>query len=351
MWGFTVSTLKGMPVPMAAAGRVERRCAVGGDLTELRRDLVEELRRSLGFDYFAFLLTDPQSEVGSAPIAEVPSVPDLPRLIRLKYLTPVNRWTALTTPVALLRSGGDLARSLVWREWMAAYGIADVASVVFRDRYGCWGFLDLWRSGERPEFTAADAALLTAVAGSITTALRSGQAETFRARPPSADRSAPVVLMLSPQLDLLGQTPQTPDFLRTLVPPPLGRAPIPAGAYNVAAQLLAVEAGVDTHPAYARVHLAAGEWLTLRADRLGENIAVTMERTGPAERLDLFGLAFGLSTREAELLRQLAAGADTREAARALFVSEHTVQDHLKSIFAKTGLRTRPSLLSHAVGS
>jgi len=340
-----------MTVPAAVAARIERRCAAGGDLTELRRDLIEELRRSLGFDFYAFLLTDPQSEVGAAPIAEVPSVPELPRLIRLKYLTPVNRWTALTTPVGLLRQEGDPVRSLVWREWMAAYGIADVASVVLRDRYGCWGFLDLWRTEKRPAFTTVEAKFLERVAEPITTAMRLGQAATFRHRPPSGDRSGPVVLMLSPELELLGQTPQTTEFLRTLVPPSSGRAPIPAGAYNVAAQLLANEAGVDTHPPYARVHLAAGEWLTLRADRLGENIAVTIERAAPAERLDLFSRAFGLSTREAELLKHLAAGADTREVGRIMFLSEHTVQDHLKSVFAKTGLRTRPSLLSHAVGS
>ncbi|MEV0271934.1 helix-turn-helix transcriptional regulator [Hamadaea sp. NPDC050747] len=338
-----------MPVPTEAVGRIERRCAAGGDLAELRRDLVEELRRSVGFEFYAFLMTDPRSAVGAAPMAEIPSVPDLPRLIRLKYLTPVNRWTALTTPVGLLRQGGDPARSLVWREWMAPFGIADVASVVFRDRYGCWGFLDLWRTGKA--FTAAEAGFLARLAGPMTTAMRSGLAETFRQRPPVAERTGPIVLMLSAELDLLGQTPQTSALLRTLVPPSPGRAVIPAGAYNVAAQLLANEAEVDTHPPYARVHLSEGEWLTLRADRLGDDIAVSIERSSPAERLDLFSRAFGLSAREAELLRRLAAGADTREVAQLLFLSEHTVQDHLKSIFAKTGLRTRPSLLSHALGS
>ena len=45
-------------------------------------------------------------------------------------------------------------------------------------------------------------------------------------------------------------------------------APVPAGAYNVGAQLLAREAGVDGNPPLARVHLGSGHWLTLRADRL-----------------------------------------------------------------------------------
>jgi DNA-binding CsgD family transcriptional regulator len=33
-----------------------------------------------------------------------------------------------------------------------------------------------------------------------------------------------------------------------------------------------------------------------------------------------------------------------------MFVSEHTVQDYLKSIFAKTATRSRRSLLARALG-
>jgi hypothetical protein len=38
--------------------------------------------------------------------------------------------------------------------------------------------------------------------------------------------------------------------------------------------------------------------------------------------------------------------AGTRDIARLMFLSEHTVQDHLKSIFAKTATRTRRTLLA-----
>ena len=61
----------------------------------LRRGLVEALRRFVPFGPFAFLVTDPQTEVGVSPLAEVPDLSVLPRLVRAKYLTPVLRWTDL----------------------------------------------------------------------------------------------------------------------------------------------------------------------------------------------------------------------------------------------------------------
>jgi hypothetical protein len=86
-----------------------------------------------------------------------------------------------------------------------------------------------------------------------------------------------------------------------LVPPEAeDQAPVPAGAYNVAAQLLAAEAGVDDNPPVARVHLASGQWLTLRAGRMeiapgpaGGDVAVSIEPSTASERVSLFARALG----------------------------------------------------------
>ncbi|MFF4357238.1 LuxR C-terminal-related transcriptional regulator [Streptomyces sp. NPDC001604] len=335
--------------------RTVRLCEAGGDARELRLRLLDELRAAVGFDAYAFLLTDPETTVGCAPIADVPSLAELPRLIRLKYLTPTGRWTAIRD-LALLSDHPELARGPLWHDLLRHYGVRDVASMVFRDRHGTWGFLDLWR-GDR-EFTRAEAAHLAGLTAPVTTALRRTQAATFVVRPHRTTRPGPLVLLLSPGLDVLGQTPETHAYLRVLVPPEQGRPPVPAGAYNVAAQLLAVEAGVDTHPPRARVHLTDGLWLTLRAARLGEEgppeqrtIAVTIEEAAPGERLAVFGRAFALSARERELLGLLTKGADSHTVARSMYVTEHTVQDHLKSVFAKTGTHNRRDLLTRALGA
>jgi DNA-binding CsgD family transcriptional regulator len=68
------------------------------------------------------------------------------------------------------------------------------------------------------------------------------------------------------------------------------------------------------------------------------------------DRMALFSLAHGLSKREAEIMAACARGTDTRGLAQELFVSENTIQDHFKSIFAKTGTRTRGELLALARG-
>ena len=206
----------------------------------------------------------------------------MPQLIRLKYATAVNRVDSACRPARRRctgATGGLLSLSLMWRELLSQYQVTDIASSVYRDRFGCWGFLDLWRIGA-PAFTAADIDFLGHVAGPVTAALRHGLARTFIPATGGDQLTAgPVVLLLSPALEVRAQTPQTQRYLQVLVPPEAeDQAPVPAGAYNVAAQLLAVEAGVDDNQPVARVHLAAGRWVTLRAARMGTDPATRRTR-------------------------------------------------------------------------
>src|SRR6185437_2118277 len=105
---------------------------------DLRREVLAVLRQVIEFGAYVWLLTDPVTAVGGAPLAEVPCAAELPALIKAKYATTVNRWTALGrdgAPGGLLTAAvdGDLARSRVWREVLSRYGIRDVASAVFAD--------------------------------------------------------------------------------------------------------------------------------------------------------------------------------------------------------------------------
>jgi DNA-binding NarL/FixJ family response regulator len=340
---------------------VERIDRLGRDVSDgraLRAAMLEEIGRNVAFDAYAWVLTDPETEVGSDPLADVPCLTELPRLIRLKYSTETNRWTGLATVGRLYAdTSGHPERSLVWRELLSDYEVADVASVVYRDRFGCWGFLDLWRTGPGRLFTDKEAEYLTVVSPKVTEILRRSQAQTFTAAQPAPLSQGPVVLVLSPDLQVTAQTAETEAYLESLIPPDGPRRPVPAGAYNVGAQLIANEASVDTHPPQARVHLRPGTWLSLRAARMTgsekatADIAVTIQPAAPSERLVLFSRAHGLSPREVELVAALARGSDTKQVANEMYVSEHTVQDHLKSIFAKTGTRNRRALMARALGN
>ena len=346
--------------PQRLAETVERLCAADLDDRTLRRRVLDLLLPALRTRAYAWLLTDPVTAVGTAPLAEVPWLPELPRQIRLKYASEVNRWTAMATSAATLdqATAGHRAASLVHRELLAGHGVGDVASAVFRDRFGCWAFLELWRAAEEPSFSTAEVALLDAVAAPLTTALRRAVARSFAPLAAAAGEPGPVVLRLAPDLQVRVSTEATARYLRLLVPPGNDGAPVPSGAYNVAAQLLAVEAGVSDRPPSARTHLTGGRWVTFRAARIGaqepaerRDIAVTVELTDAAGRADVFARAHGLSEREREVLHHLVSGADTADVARRLHVTPNTVQDHLKSVFDKAGVRSRKALLAAALGT
>lgn len=353
-----------------ARERIGAICAAPLDARDLRRQVLVVLHEVVGFDSYVWLLTDPVTAVGADPLADVPRMAELPALIKAKYAAPANRWTVLqlqTSPAGLLSNsaGGRLARSRLWREMLSRSGIGDVASVVFADQFGCWGFLDLWRDDARGPYDAAAADFLASVAAPLAAALRHCQARTF-VEPATPHRRdvGPVVLTLDDNLQIASRTAASRAWLDLLLPPEPDERAIPASVYNVAAQLLAAEEGVDGHPAYTRTHLADGFWLTLRAARLSSDqpppvaaagraatLVVAIEEASAAERLDLFGRAFGLSARECQLLGMLATGSDTRAMARQMSLSEHTIQDHLKSIFTKTGAHDRVTVLSRALGT
>lgn len=312
------------------------------------------MRPEVDFDAHVWLLTDPTTTVGTSPLADVPSLRALPETIRLKYLCPENRWTALESPraVSLAAAGGEAG---AWQGFLDRYAVRDVASVVLSDHQGCWGFLDLWREGA--VFSPRELDLLTECLAPVAEALRCREAAQF-AVAGSDLPSDPAVLLLAPDLAARRQTPAAESYLRALLPAPDHRRAAPAAAYNVAAQLLAVEAGVDDHPASSRVWSRPGLLLTFRAARIHRrdrpidtsDIAVTIERTSPGERLDLFGRTHDLSPLETEVLRSLTQGEDTLELAARLHLPAYAVQDHLTSVLQKSGVRSRAALLARAVG-
>jgi DNA-binding CsgD family transcriptional regulator len=57
----------------------------------------------------------------------------------------------------------------------------------------------------------------------------------------------------------------------------------------------------------------------------------------------------GLTKREAEVLGLLARGYLTKQVAYALGISRYTVTDHIRHIYAKTGVNTRAGVTGYAI--
>jgi DNA-binding CsgD family transcriptional regulator len=101
--------------------------------------------------------------------------------------------------------------------------------------------------------------------------------------------------------------------------------------------------------AVARVLSRTGTWVVLHGAGLvstgSRRVAVIIEPAHPARIFPLLMSAYGLTERERDVTRLILGGNSTSQIAGHLFVSQHTVQQHLKSIFDKTGVRSRRDLV------
>ena len=99
-----------------------------------------------------------------------------------------------------------------------------------------------------------------------------------------------------------------------------------------------------------RVLSRNGSWVVLHGARLVDSgeprIAVIIEPAHPARIYPLLVSAYRLTDREQDVTRLVLQGVSTAQIADELVVSTHTVQQHLKSVFDKTGVRSRRELVA-----
>ena len=166
------------------------------------------------------------------------------------------------------------------------------------------------------------------------------------------------VVLLDRGLRVRSETDNAATALVRLLPPDQEVPPVPAVAFNVGGALLAAEQSPrqpgasgprDELAAWTRVHVGDGRWMTARADRLGDGIAVTISPCTADERVDLFARSHGLSRRQIEVLAEVLRGADSRMIATSLTIAPTTAEDHLRALLAKTGSRSRQDLISRAL--
>ena len=335
-----------------------RLCHAGLDSHTLRVETIKQLRKVIPIDVYFFATADPATLLFTGAIQDEILGHVTPQFLENEFLQDdVNKFVWLTrkpSPVSGLvqATGQELSRSPRSREILTPLGLGDELRAALITGGACWGFMCLHRDRSRPPFTAGEAAFLARLTPHLAEGLR--KALLISGTTKLALPDEPGLLLLAEDLSLAAITPTAERWLAEVAAaddrPGMQQA-LPY-ARALAARVIALERDSDVQPDLlpkVRLRTASGHWLILHASRLsgpgaGGQIAVIVEAARPAEVAPLIVQAYDLTKRESEILQLVVRGHSTAEIVATLHISANTVQDHLKAIFEKVGVRSRREL-------
>lgn len=241
---------------------------------------------------------------------------------------------------------GDPSGSPRWQVNIQYGGDQELIAALRTSSGEVWGALGLYREKGAAMFDDAEKRWLRAAAPYLADgarrALLVGEAIDPQGPQP------PGLLVLSEDWQVESTTPGVQAALADLPDGEEGR--LPSAVLSVAGR--ALRAAEDNEPpevAMARVQTRSGGWVVLHGAVLqtgtGRRVAVIVEPAHPARITGLLMAAYALTERERDVTRLVLQGGSTAQIAEELVVSPHTVQQHLKSIFDKTGVRSRRDLV------
>jgi DNA-binding CsgD family transcriptional regulator len=245
-------------------------------------------------------------------------------------------------------AGGDPSNSPRWRFNMSMGGDQEML-VRLRTREGdVWGALGLYREPGAPMFSDSDKAFVQAIAPHLAVGARC--AITFGEATDPEVPNAPGLLVIDDSWEIRSATPGAERWLDRLPDGDAQTGRLPSAVLAVAAQGLQEAARVNPATvAFSRVLATDGTWILLHGAPLdGEDrrrVAVILEPAHPARIFPLLMSAYGLTERERDVVELVLTGASTADIANTLVVSPLTVQNHLRSVFEKTGVRSRRDLV------
>lgn len=338
-----------------AADGVVRACySAGDDLDALHDRLLHTLRQVVPFDAAFMAAADPDTLLFTRVFADDALLESARRFLDNEFgaAHDVNRFVDLahaSDPLASLDqvARGERGDSARWRDIMGPLGMGDEMRVALRVDGTVWGFMCLHRSGPTG-FDTSEMRVLREVAPHVGEAIRRAVSGTVDTRVESAAES--VILVADHVVLAVGGAV---DELETRGPLAVGaHLPLPLSA--VVRRLEEIESHDDAAgapPAAIRMTTRRGVLVAVHAARLDDAsgngpIVLTVAPAGPTERSALLLAAHGLTPAQRRVASLVLQGRTTSEITVALKISAHTVQDHLKVVFDKVGVRSRRELVS-----
>lgn len=239
---------------------------------------------------------------------------------------------------------GQLHRSARWREILEPLGWGDEMRAAVRVDGLIWGFLCLHRARADPPFSEHDVSRLRRMLPRFATEFR--RAAGAAAGPAPEIDGGPGVLLLDPRGPIIASNEPAAHWLDEL------RKPGETGSHLA---LMALAHASLRHPASVDLRTSAGRWVTLHASPVrGVGparvcVCVVIEPTRPDAAMPRLAALTGLTAREREVTAAVVRGRSTRTIAEVCHISEHTVREHLKSVFKKTGVHSRRELVARVM--
>jgi DNA-binding CsgD family transcriptional regulator len=338
-----------------ASDRIARLAGQGLDLVGFWQASTEVLASAVPHDGAPCWFTlDPASLLVTSHFDE--GVPELPPQWALNeyYQDDVNKLADVARSqrgISTLHeaTGGDPASSPRWHFNMTLGGDQELIAALRTPAGQVWGALGLYRPPGQPLFDEQELAFVRSVAPHLAEGARRALLVGEAVDPEGPD--APGLVVLSDGGEVESATPGVERWLQELPDGDWDAGKLPSAVLAVAGRALRTAEHPDQpgEVAVSRVLSRAGTWVVLHGASLvsggAHRVAVIVEPAHPARIAPLLMSVYGLTEREQDVTRLVLQGNSTAEIAERLVVSAHTVQQHLKSIFDKTGVRSRRDLV------
>ncbi len=230
----------------------------------------------------------------------------------------------------------------------ATYDFDDELRAALRSDGDTWGVFALFREHGSAPFAPDEQELVSAVAPVFARGMRTALVAGSAAAVDGA--FGPAVLVLDAAGRVGRASVGAAARVAALGGGPLGDAPLPFGLRALVGAARAYAEGRHTEVPRMRLRTTSGGWVVAHASPLiavdggSPEIVVTIEEARPPEVVPLVVASYGLTGREQQVVQLVLQGMGTAEIATRLHLSAWTVQDHLKAVFAKAGVRSRREL-------